>query len=70
MSFILLLAAGGYFTISGLLKVEPAPLLEEVMKKAYQAKSYRYKLEADLDIGGKKKNGSRCRESVLVIVIT
>lgn len=63
----LLLAAGGVFYYIRFIKVEPAPLLEEVMEKAYQAKSYKYGLEADLDIGGKTKKwikvqGERARD--------
>ena len=53
---IMLLAAGAVFYYIRFLKVEPAPLLEEVMKKAYQAESYRYELKADLDMAGKKKS--------------
>lgn len=53
---IILLAAGAVFYYIRFLKVEPAPLLEEVMKKAYQAESYRYELKADLDMAGKKKS--------------
>lgn len=41
------------------IKIEPGPLLKETLGKAYQAKSYRYTLKSDLDIGGKKKTWIR-----------
>ena len=54
--FFLAVAAGGVAYYFSFLRVEPAPLLEETLSKAHQAKSYRYSLHAELDISGKKKN--------------
>jgi hypothetical protein len=58
--FIFLLVVAGaagvilyYFLF---IKVEPGPLLESALNKAHQAKSYRYTLNSELEIGGKKQN--------------
>jgi hypothetical protein len=58
--FIFLLVVAGaagvilyYFLF---IKVEPGPLLESALNKAHQAKSYRYTLNSELDMGGKKQN--------------
>ncbi len=60
------LAAGLLFLIGGFIwfyqvffKVEPGPLLEETLQRAQQAESYRYRLVAELDLGGKKRNWVR-----------
>jgi hypothetical protein len=54
--FIFLLVVAGaagvilyYFLF---IKVEPGPLLESALNKAHQAKSYRYTLNSELDMGG------------------
>lgn len=50
-----LIAAGVVFYYFMFVKIEPGSLLKKTLDNAYQAKSYRYTLKADLDIGGKKK---------------
>jgi hypothetical protein len=52
---LLIVAAGAVLYYQSFLKIEPGPLLEETLNNAYQAKSYRYTLNSELDIGGKKK---------------
>lgn len=56
---ILVLIGGAIWFYHVFLKVEPGPLLEETMRKAQQAKSYRYRMAAELDLGGKKRNWVR-----------
>jgi hypothetical protein len=55
----LLIAAGVVFYYFMFIKIEPGPLLEEALDKAYQAKNYRYTLKSDLNIGGNKKTWIR-----------
>ncbi|CEO87818.1 hypothetical protein SSCH_1280008 [Syntrophaceticus schinkii] len=61
----LLIAAGVVFYYFMFIKIEPGPLLEEALDKAYQAKSYRYTLKSDLNIGGNKKTWIRVTGTLL-----
>jgi hypothetical protein len=66
--FILALIAAAFYYYNFFVKVEPGPLLEETMNKAHLAKSYTYRMTAELKIGGTTRpwievEGERASES-------
>lgn len=55
VGLVLLLGAGIFFYYLAYLRVEPDQLIPEVMQKALQASSYRYRITADYNMSGRKQ---------------
>jgi len=58
---VLILVAGGFYFYREETKVEPGTLVQETVKRAQQARGYRYRIAAEYNVGGKKQTWSQVR---------
>ncbi len=56
---VFVLVAGGFYFYRVQTKVEPGALIQETVKRANQARGYRYQIAAEFNLGGKKQTWSR-----------
>ncbi|HAA90752.1 MAG TPA: hypothetical protein DCE07_09335 [Peptococcaceae bacterium] len=56
---VVVLGAGGFYLYHVLTRVEPGPLVEEVLQDALRASYYRYQISAEFEIEGRKQKWSQ-----------